>query len=440
MIRRVFRGGTVLALALALALAVALGGVAAPLAQPGQVASKGTAVVQKDKVVAGSSKDFMEVWHVVLKGTNEEIGYALAKIAAERFQVSPARAVDRLRNRSQRRFIEKNAPLLYERMRGVAAAFGKQIDDDGTNFSQLTYLVSFAPGCSVVYYPPGLTEAGTGIISRNYDFSTGALFGTKPAKGALPATARPYVVELYPDKGYASLAVYSYDLLSGVLDGINSEGLTVALLADDESINKYGMEPAGIDAVGLGVLQMQRLLLDSCATVEEAKETLLLTKQCYEAVPVHYLVADRHGKAFVWEYSQAHNREYIIENPGKPLITTNFSLHRHLEGKSPPSAKKAKAICPRYCALAERLLEQSGKLTLDFIKENHRQVDMTRPSPKGSGQPPQRTLWHALYVPEERKTQISFYLRDEPDAERPDQARIVRTGYLEFTLAAGQGK
>jgi hypothetical protein len=431
MIRRALLGCMVPVIGLAL--------VAAPQALPDQSASKGTAVVQEDKVVAGGPKDFMEVRHLVLKGTNEEIGYALAKIAAERFQVSPLGAADQLRNRSQRRFIEKNAPLLYERMRGVAAACGKSIDDDGKNFSQLPYLVSWLFGCSVVHYPPGLTAAGTGIISRNYDFSTGTLFGTKPAKGALPATARPYVVELHPDKGYASLALYSYDLLSGVLDGINSEGLTVALLADDESINKYGMEPGGFDAVGLGVLQMQRLLLDTCATVEEAKETLLLTKQCYEVIPVHYLVADRHGKSFVWEYSHAHNREYIIENPGKPLITTNFSLHRHMEGKSPPSAKKAKDICPRYCALAERLLEQSGKLTLDFIKENHRQADMTRPSP-GAGQPPHRTLWHALYVPEERKLQISFYLRDEPDADRPNQTRIVRSEYLEFTLAAGKRK
>ena len=45
---------------------------------------------------------------------------------------------------------------------------------------------------------------------------------------------------MHPDRGYASLAVYSYDLLSGVLDGINSEGLTVALLADDELIEKFG--------------------------------------------------------------------------------------------------------------------------------------------------------------------------------------------------------
>ena len=49
---------------------------------------------------------------------------------------------------------------------------------------------------------------------------------------------------------------------------------------------------------------MLRMLLDTCATVAQAKEALLMTKQYYYAVPVHYLIADRHGEAFVWECSQ----------------------------------------------------------------------------------------------------------------------------------------
>src|SRR5262249_27113882 len=196
-----------------------------------------------------------------------------------------------------------------------------------------------------------------------------------------------------------------YDLLSGVLDGINSEGLTVSLMADDELISKYGYEPAIDTGVGLGVLQVLRFLLDTCATVEEAKEALLLTKQYYEFVPVHYLVADRHGKAFVWEYSQAHNREYFVENTGQPLVTTNFSLHRYLEANKPPSVKRAEKVCPRYCTLAERLIGHEGKLTVDFVKETHRLVDATQPSGKKAARPPGRTLWHALYFPEQQKMQ-----------------------------------
>jgi hypothetical protein len=395
--------------------------------------SAGKEAVQQDRVIAGSPSDFMEVRHLVLRGSNEAIGRALAAIARERFHTQPLPSHGSLRTRAQRRYIERNYPILFERMRGVAAAYGRRLDDDTCNFSWLDY-ARLQAGCSVMYLPPGMTAAGTGILSRDYDFSTGTLQGTTPPPGQLAATARPYVLEMHPDRGYASLAVCSYDLLSGVLDGINSQGLTVALLADDELMGRYGVEPAGDTAVGLGVLQVLRLLLDMCADVEEAKEALLLTKQYYEFIPAHYIIADRHGNAFVWEYSQAHNREYVIENPRKALITTNFSLHRHLEGNSPPSARSARTVCPRYCALAERIAAEHDKLTVDFIKQTHKLVDAARPIPPGVPRGPHRTLWHALYFPEQRKVQISFYLRDEADPDHPGKSRVVRADYVEFTL------
>jgi hypothetical protein len=412
---------------------------AAPSPGAAQEQSREGKTVRQDQVVAGSPQDFMEVRHLILRGSNEEIGKALGTIARERFHLEPTPSSDRLRTRVQRRYFEKNYPFLFERMSGVATAFGKRVDDDGWNFSGLWYLLGLGAGCSVVYYPPGLTASGTGIVSRNYDFSTGTLEGAVPPKGTLAATARPYVIEMHPTRGYASLAICSYDLLGGVMDGINSEGLTVSLLADDELFAKFAMEPAGFDGVGLGVAQVLRMLLDTCASADEAKEALLMTKQYYELVPVHYLIADRHGKAFVWEYSQAHNREYILENPNRPLVTTNFSLHRHLDGKNLPGAEKTREVCPRYCEMAERLAKREGKLTLDVIKENHRAIDLVQPSPAPGTRAPSRTLWHALYVPEKRQVQVSFYLRDEPNAGQPKKPRIVRTDYLEFTLADAKG-
>jgi hypothetical protein len=405
------------------------------LALSGPIRSQGDAgsAIQKDTVIAGGKGDFLEVRHLVLKGSNEAIGKALAEIARDRHGVRPTASSDRLRTRAQRRYIEKNAPHLFDRMRGVAAAQGKSIDDDAWNLSGLDY-GHLTGGCSVIYFPPNVTADGRGLVSRDYDFTTGKLGGKRPGPGEEASTSRPYVVEMYPDRGHASLAVCSYDMLSGVLDGINSEGLTVALLADDELSQKFQMEPAGFNSVGLGVLQVLRLLLDSCATVEEAKEALLTTKQYYELVPVHYLVADRHGKSFVWEYSHAHNREYIVESPGKALVTTNFSLHSYLEDGRPPSSKRAEKVCPRYCILADKLSGHHDKLTLDQIKEAHKLVDATQVLPKGSPWAPNRTLWHALYSPEGRSMQISFYLRDEPDTSKPNAFKIVRSPYRKLKL------
>jgi uncharacterized protein (TIGR03067 family) len=391
-------------------------------------------IIKEDRIIAGGPKDSLEVRHLVLQGTNEAIGRTLAQLGRGRYQVQPQASRDPLRTRAQRRYIEKNFRMLYERMRGVASAFGRRLEDDSWNFSELGF-IDLKAGCSVIYLPPSLTTAGKGIVSRDYDFTTGSIrFGPLQA-GQLHPTARPYLLELHPDHGYASLAMVAYDLLSGVIDGINSEGLTVALLADDELALKYALEPTGEPAVGLGVLQTLRLLLDTCATATEAKEALLQTKQYYEFVPVHYLVADRFGNAFVWEYSHAHNKEFIIENPNRPLITTNFSLHRYLDRNRPPTADQARKVCPRYCLLTEQLAGRTGKISEAFLKETHKKVDAVAPKSGAGLRPPNRTLWHALYFPEQCRLRISFYLRDEAVPDQPNKARIVRSDYVEFRVS-----
>lgn len=391
-------------------------------------------VILRDQVIAGSPNDFMEVHHIVLSGRNLEIGQALANIAAERFQFKPVASTDRVRTRAERKYLKAHYPILFERMQGVATALGRPFEDDAWEFRWLPYLTGPPGGCSVVYYPPSITDDGNGVVSRNYEYSIGTIDDKWPRRGELAANARPYLIEMHPDRGYSSLALCAYDLLSGVLDGINSEGLTVSVLSDYELKPEFPIEPANEGGVGLDELQMLRMLLDTCANVEEAKEALLLTKQYYSFMPQHYLVADRHGKSFVWEYSLAHNREYIIENPGKALITTNFSLHKHLDANAPPSAEQAKKVCPRYVALANGVAAEKAKWKMSAIKENHKAADITMPAPLAGLFPPVRTLWHALYVPERRTVQVSFYLRDENDPNQPRKSRIVRSPYLEFVL------
>jgi hypothetical protein len=396
-------------------------------------ASRKDALIQ-DKVIAGGPHDFMEVRHLVLEGSNQEIGRALAAIAAKRHRLKPALSSDRLRSRARNHYLARQYPILFERMRGVAEFYGERLGDDSLDFSALRH-VKMRPGCSVVYYPPGVTADNVGVVSRNSDYSTGTLWGARPGPGDLPAAARPYLIEMHPDVGYASLALCAGDLLSGVLDGMNSAGLTVACLADAGERGDPAAEPAFDAGVGLGTFQMQRYLLDTCATTAEAKEALLRTKQYYEFIRCKYLVADQHGTAFIWELSPAANREYILETPGKPLITTNFSLHRHLDGNNLPSVERAREICSAYSALAEGVSKQIGKFTSDAIKAVHQVAACTEPASPESGRPPVRTHWHALYFPELRKLQVSFYLGEKTGASQSGKGGIIRSDYLEFTLA-----
>jgi hypothetical protein len=390
------------------------------------LALSAAALQQQERVIAGSPTDSIEVRHLILRGTNEEIGRALADIARERYGARADRASDPLRVRAERRYIETAFPILADRMRGVAAAFGHRADDDTWDHSQLTF-TDLQAGCSIVHLPRQATADGQSVVSRDYDYSTGNLNFGFLEPGKLHPTARPYLLELHPDRGYASIAMVAYDLLSGALDGMNSEGLTVSIALDDELFTKYKMEPTFAPAVGLGELQTLRLLLDTCANVEDAKEALLRTKQYYQYIPVHYLIADRFGNAFVWEYSEAHNKEYIIENPGHPLVLTNFSLNKHMEGNNPPSADLARATCRRYAYLTSTLAATPAGITEDALRQIHRNVDAQAPAAANQKRPPIRTFWHALYYPEQRRVKISYYLHDDGD-------RVVRSDYQEFRL------
>jgi predicted choloylglycine hydrolase len=393
-------------------------------------------VVQEDRVIAGGPDKSLEVRHLVLKGSNEQIGKALAEIAKERYGVKLERAGDPQRVRAMRMFLQRNYPILLDRMRGVAAAFGKSVDDDRYDFAGLGF-TDLKAGCSIVHVPPTSMANGKSVVSRDYDFTTGDLSYRFLQPGKLHPTARPYLLELYPDKGYASIAMYAYDMLSGVIDGMNSEGLIVTMAMDNEIFQK-GTEPTREPAVVLGELQTMRMLLDTCANVDEAKDALMATKQYYQYVPVHYLVADRHGNAFVWEYSPSHNKEFIIENPGKLLVMTNFTIHTRLENGLPPSAATAKPVCKRYAYLTEHLA--AGKLDDTTIRGFHQSCDAQASQEVDPSQPPERTFWNIFYYPEDRRVRVSYYLGDEPYPGQPRLVKPIRTDYVEFKIKATNQK
>ncbi|HWI03567.1 MAG TPA: hypothetical protein VNT52_07000, partial [Acidimicrobiales bacterium] len=122
----------------------------------------------KHPLVAGGPGDYMEVRHLVLRGTNREIGAELATMALERHGVAPAAGGDPLVTRARRRWYRREWPAHFERMRGVADVHGLAVDDDSAELGLLAYLGA-PPGCSVAWLPESKT------LSRNYDFPTGTL-------------------------------------------------------------------------------------------------------------------------------------------------------------------------------------------------------------------------------------------------------------------------
>jgi hypothetical protein len=266
-------------------------------------------------------------------------------------------------------------------------------------------------------------------LSRNYDFTTGTIMGTFPGEGEMPVMSRPYIFELHPDKGHASLAVCSFDLGGGVLDGINERGLAVAIFGDDDTAARYGLNPSPPD--GLHELMSMRFLLDNCANTAEAKEALLKHKHFYSFVPCHYLIADREGNSFVFEISPDRQEMHVVEGNGCQVVTNHLlSLY--------PSPEEFPADIPidsfeRYKVL-RAAVGGKDKFTTAEIESINGQVANTAMAFDNPDYPPGRTLWHALYDTTEGTLRIKFYLGDRPDPNEEGKKIAEYSDYVEFSL------
>jgi hypothetical protein len=356
-------------------------------------------------VVAGGPDDYMEVGHLVLRGTNREIGAQLATMARDRHGVAPAVGGDPLVTRARRRWYRREWPAHFERMRGVADVHGVSVDDDSVELGLLAYLGG-APGCSVAWLPAASTASGHPTLSRNYDFPTGTLteiLGGEAQPGELPMTARPYVIETHPsDGGPACLFLGAYELLGGCIDGVNSEGLVVALLADDESTDR---DPTLAPAVGLNEIQLLRFVLETCATTAEARDALLAAKYSYMFLPCHFLVADAGGDSFLFDRTA--NDDHLVEGGGAVQVATNHLLHGRPTLDDLPAGDGPSATYARARRLTAAVAGRSA-LSPEDIKAAHACVHREDPAS------PSRTLWHGLYDAVERSLEVSFYLGDDP--------------------------
>jgi predicted choloylglycine hydrolase len=387
----------------------------------------------KETIVAGGPNQFMEVRHVVLKGSNYEIGKKIAEIVRrDGVQMQPFG--DPLRNKVQREYMERNYPIIYERMKGVADVFGLSIENDAHDFSAVPqHSELFVPsGCSAVFYPAQFTKSGHDILSRNFDFSTGTLGqGKRPQAGEMVAMARPYVFEVYPDKGYPSLYLCAFDLLGGVLDGINSEGLAVGVLAENEG----AAAGEATDGIGMHEILSMRYLLDNCKSIVEAKQAMLYLKHYYTFLPCHYIIADKQGNSFVFEFSPSRNRTFIVDGTGPQCVTNHLiSKYQRLDDVPEKNQNMMRYSFSRLNILHEAC-KQGDKFGLDEVKAINLKVAAP---PFASNDPaiaPHRTLWHSIYDLDERKLSVKFYLGEEPEPKDKRKVLLKYSDYVDFQLS-----
>lgn len=376
------------------------------------------------EVVAGGPDKFMEVRHITITGSNEDIGREIGKIAREDGLIpKPTGNIDL--NRKKREYLQTEYPVYYARMKGLAEEYDLAIDDDNYDFTSL-FQKQFRPfGCSVVYYPGDYTESGHGLLSRNFDLTTGDMTMQVPEEREMALLSRPIIFELYPDEGYASLSVMAFDYLGGTLGGVNSEGLSVAILEDGESTSLVGRNPE--NKPGFHELMSMRYLLDNCSNTAEAKEALKSMDHYYVLVPCHYIVADRLGNSFVFEISPDRKSFHITEGEG-PQCVTNHLLYLHAGDSELPDGSTFR----RYNELSAAV-KNDKKFTEEEIMDINRSVF----SPPVAIKPPfapGRTLWHSLFDTRDPGMKISFYLGETVCPDDAGKVKLEYSAYLEFKL------
>ncbi|MDQ7824039.1 MAG: C45 family peptidase [Candidatus Eremiobacteraeota bacterium] len=395
--------------------------------------------VKNEVLLQKGADSYVEARHIVIRGNNEEIGKALADIAQKDYGVKAlAKYPDEVYRKAIDIYLQNHYPALRERAMGVARSYHAKYDQSLSIFSQLAYDAGPWNGCSSVYYPPSYTPGGAGMLAHNMDYPLCSIKKLLKIHGedSPPMFTRNYVVELYPDKGYASIGVGTGDLLS-VVSGMNEKGLIAALHTDNYTMINTDPKP---DISGLIFpTQVVRYILDNCRTVEEAKIAVLNHKLSLTFEPAHLLIADREGKSLVVEINPKNMRVELTENSGKPQPFTNHPLYRFSDPQEFPSYGPLELdnTFMRYNQLSD-LLKGKKQFSPDDALANQVAVLARWNNPKrGMANPtiPNRTIWTDIFDQKDLTMKVRFYMKDSAaQDDLGDPQSLVFSDFFRFAL------
>lgn len=221
-----------------------------------------------------------------------------------------------------------------------------------------------------------LGESGDMFYGRNFDweFSPALLLFTDPPDGY--ASASMVDLTFLGLSPVASMTLSELPLVertalltapSMPFDGMNEYGLTVGMAAvPEEFMDDAGYDPSKPTIGSIGII---RQMLDHARDVDEALEIFEQYNIDFGGgPPIHYLIADPSGKAFLIEFYQG--EMILLPNEAPWHLATNH-LRCIAEGDG---------SCPRYRTISDRLTALNGQLDLQAAMQLLLEVnqDMTQ--------------------------------------------------------------
>jgi hypothetical protein len=408
------------------------------------------AAIVKDEVVIAKDNDSRVEWrHIVLKGNNTEIGMALGQIAQSDYGVkSLQRYADPIYGKARQEYMEWNCPPFSERMAGIAEAYGLSADNDTYDTTTLPYDAG-SLACSIIYFPPETMVSGNALASRNtewYLVPVDVYLNMSDNSTGNAAASRDFIMEIYPDQGYSTIAISMNDLNS-VMDGLNSEGLGIAMLEDISFVPGLTL-PAGARDCGVNNLQIARVILETCRTVEEAKIAFLNNKLFFTGIASHYMVYDSQGNSTIVEWNATSGNVIFTDgSPGKPNIMTNHPIYLYTKYSLKDLPRESNLIpyndpydsFRRYITLSNftnlsnsqegRFTEIQAADALIAVSTN------TVIAAEGAMRPlPINTIYHVLTDLTNKSMKVKFYLMNGPIDPETGKNTSIFSPYITFGM------
>ncbi|HPN72750.1 MAG TPA: C45 family autoproteolytic acyltransferase/hydrolase [Candidatus Omnitrophota bacterium] len=419
---------------LAVCLALAAGGAAVYIAlkpEPNPAILKNSVIMRKGPLA------YMEVRHIVLKGSNKEIGQAIADIARRDYRVELVKYASPVYARARYTYMRNNYPALLERMKGVAESFGIKLEDTDMDTSSLYYSIN-PPECSSVFFPADVSESGGSFYVCNRDCYPGSVseaMGLKRKNGEEDIFSRAAVIELYPDEGYPSIGIAAVDLMNMRVDAVNSMGLGVALFKDATAGDQNTAGDISRQS-GLSIYQAVQIIMDTCSTADEAKEVILSNKITMSPVTARLMVMDSSGRSFLYERSPKDHEDRFTDWQGEPVVVTNHSAYEYPSSDTfPDDERDGHGSFKRYRTLEKYVKSRAGKFSESDGTEAMELVYERGGDASGKDRVSAvRTLYTALVNMEERSIKVKFYARDGKKDRGTGLAELVFSKPFEFKI------
>ncbi|MFC1517469.1 C45 family autoproteolytic acyltransferase/hydrolase [Candidatus Margulisiibacteriota bacterium] len=395
----------------------------------------GNALVKNEVLLKRGPGEYLEIKHIVLRGSNKKIGQAVGDIAQSWLKIKLMPLPSPLYAKARNLYIKNNYPALLERMKGVARSY-KVPWNSNYAFDSLFYDVG-PMSCSTVFYPGNSTTTEHPIFCHNLDFyvvGMSEFMGMKPVKGEDKLYSRDYVMEVYPKNAYGYIVIGGLELLSGGMSGMNEHGVVTSILAEHGCPTSE--DPA---QTGLTPFQMMREVLETCRTVEEAKLVILRNKLAFAFEGVHFQVADSFGNSFICDIDPKDVTYHFTDNKQQPQVMTNHSAYLYPDPKKFPKYSKRETYNTyyRYNALLKFIKEQQGKkiAPLSAWEAMSRAYAHTHDADEGAANPsPCRTLWTILYDMQLKTVQVKFYLKDGPTDKKTGDPTLLFSKVFDFKV------